>query len=487
MIKNSIFIGISRLIARILGLLSTFIVARILLPEDYAVIATCMLVQDFANRVENIGFGQNIISKESLSPHFIGSVFRMRLILGFFLFIIVFSLSGIAADFFNNANVDSVLKVISILFLIRALNNLNIVIEVRKKNFIPTIKVELFSKFISIITTIYFAYTLENYWALSIGMLVYGVVSLIASYFVVKPIFPVLYSRVEAKGIIGFSKWYFFQQIIEYFNAKVNELLTARVFENKILGYFSLGSQVSFIYSHEICNAIDKANISDLSEKKRCCKNNFNEILERNYSTIMAVKTLVLSPVYLFFIFYPEFFIRLLLGNNWLEMADYFVFFSISAFIHGYTYTFQSYFTVFRIPKMLFYSSIMMLFLRVLVLLIAYLGKDPMVIAIGANIIQFFMMVFMCSLFIYYTDSKFKNTVRVICREVIVVAILSLFYLFPIFYGVSEIRGIAISLNLIILFLIFMCLLFPQSMIGRNIFYVIKYIKRSRVNGHTEI
>ena len=64
--KNTALLGASRFFSRVLGLISTFIVARLLMPEDYAIIAMCMLVQDLALRLQDIGFGQNIISKTYL-------------------------------------------------------------------------------------------------------------------------------------------------------------------------------------------------------------------------------------------------------------------------------------------------------------------------------------------------------------------------------------------------------------------------------------
>jgi len=359
MLKNSAIILSGNLLARILGLLSTLIVARILVPEDYGIIAACLIVQDFATRLQKLGIQQNIVTHHSENDEMLSAAFALRFSFALVVTILVYFGADVAADFLEKDEVRPVLELICWSFLIQGFFNLNITLQEKRQNFLPGVLTIFFAKLISVVVTIYLAITLNNYWALAIGMIVSDIAQVTLSYVFAKPYKPKLATWHELKDMMGFSKWIFLYQNVDFFNAKYFQIIISKVFDTKILGYFSLGSSLTLIYVSQVSSAIDKANLSHLSDKLKNINKDERAIrVAENLNYVSDLKNVLIIPAYICVAAYPELLISIVLGPNWLEMAPFLTAFSMSMIIIGHNYTLVSIHTSLRQPKICFHSSV---------------------------------------------------------------------------------------------------------------------------------
>jgi lipopolysaccharide exporter len=210
LLKNSLYLSSGRFLARFLGLINTFIIARILVPDDYAVIATAMILQDLALRVQNIGFSQNLISANKVNDELISSVFVSKVLITLFLSIILFLNAENFANAVDAPRVASVLSVVCWIIFISSLSNINVVLDVRRNYFISEIKTSITSKIISVIATVILAFYLRNYWALAIGMLVAEISRVLLSYCFSDAVIKIKPTFMSMKNVLAYSKLFFF-------------------------------------------------------------------------------------------------------------------------------------------------------------------------------------------------------------------------------------------------------------------------------------
>ena len=64
-----------------MGLISTLILARLLVPEDFGIIAISMLVLVFVETLANTGSEQYLIQKDSIDDYDINTAWTLNLIL----------------------------------------------------------------------------------------------------------------------------------------------------------------------------------------------------------------------------------------------------------------------------------------------------------------------------------------------------------------------------------------------------------------------
>jgi O-antigen/teichoic acid export membrane protein len=380
MLKNSAMLFAGRISARFLGLLSTIIVARILVPEDYGIIAACMIVQDFAARIQKLGIDQNIISKSTVDNQFLSSSFLLKFLLSGLSSLLVFAFAGQAAFYLENPEVEPLLQLVCWSFMIQGLCNLNLITEAKKQNFKPEIFTMLCAKIVSVTVTLVLAKLLNNYWALAIGMITADVAYVFFSYIFTKAYLPKWASWTQIKEIMGFSKWIFLHQNVDFFNAKIFQLAVVKLFDVKFLGYFSLGTNLANIYVSEVSAAVDKSNLSHLSNSLQEDKDNSRLLLD-NMAYVFDIKHIVIVPAYLCVAAYPHLFIGLLLGEQWLEMAPFLSAFAISLSVVAYNQSLVAILISLRQPKRVFNTVIMQLTFRCMVVALAYYYSSVLFLA----------------------------------------------------------------------------------------------------------
>jgi len=384
LLKNSLFLSFSRFFARGLGLISTFIVARLLTPEDYGVIAIAMIVQDFAFRMQNIGFTQNIVTSKTIDNIFMSTIFYTRLSLFALLTTCIYLSSTYFGDWMNSSEVTEVLRLICWVILFNGLMNLNVVLQTKKNNFIPEIKIAIFSKVVAVMVTIISAYYTKSYLALAMGMLAEAISQLIFSYLVVPPFKPSNGSFKQVKPLLNFSKWFFYQNLIMFFNTKIYHLIIAKFFSEKILGYVSMATNIVQMYSQEITAAFDKANFTFLSKKlNESCKTEHSKIISENLKYLIGVKNILIIPVYCYCAVYSEFVVTLLLGDNWSKISPIFSIMCFAAIALSYETVFRTVFNAIREPKVNFKLATVRLFCLTVAMILSINANDYWYILYG--------------------------------------------------------------------------------------------------------
>ncbi|MER2491830.1 oligosaccharide flippase family protein [Catenovulum sediminis] len=385
LVKNTIIIGAARFLNRFLGLISTIIVARILMPEDYGIIATCMLVQDLGYRFTKVGTTQNLISSKDNSKTFTDSLLLQRILVGFISSVLVFLSAPYVATWFNDARIEDALQVICWIFLLNSLVNFNNQIATKKNNFKPELAAQVIGKIVQVSCAISIAYIYQSYWALVAGLMSFSAMNLLSSYIVSKPYFLTSLPLALTVKHFAYSKWYLALEMVDYCNAKLSQVLIGKFFDKTVLGYFSVGRDLCFMFSLEISAAIDKSNLSHLSGKLNNTDTEAekNHIILENLQQIFCFKNLTIVPFYFAFIFYPDFIIALIFGENWLGMAEYFRLFSIAALLIGFNTTFPTIFDSIRRPNVNFRATFITLTFLVLFSIPAIQYMDARIFILG--------------------------------------------------------------------------------------------------------
>ena len=112
------FIGL--IVKMVFQISFTIILTRLLSPSDFGLFAIGMMVIVFGNMVSDFGLGSALIQKKELTEEDIRFVFTLQIIFGLFLTMIGYGISPFVASFFNNIEAESVIVVLSLVFIIQA-------------------------------------------------------------------------------------------------------------------------------------------------------------------------------------------------------------------------------------------------------------------------------------------------------------------------------------------------------------------------------
>ena len=333
-------------IAKTLGLLSTIILARLLTPEDFGLVAITMLVIHFLAVFAQTGAQQYLLSKESVDNDDLNTTWSLTMLLRVFICLVLFLLAEPIANYFQ-AEISNMLRVSSLILIIIGLNNPAVSLLKRKFNYSKIFKLALLAKFISFTVTISIAYYTHSYWALIIGTICHYSVSTIGSYFIspFKPKFCL--KRFEQQW--QFSKWILLRGFTGYIRSKGDAFIIAKAFSTSEVGLFTIAKEFAMLVYDQI--AIPLADIILISvQKAKKEQKNIAEIVEKYLLVLMCL----ILPVICLLSLLSESIVVVILGEQWLPAAPILSILTLLGVSASITVVFTSTLTALKQTKLTF-------------------------------------------------------------------------------------------------------------------------------------
>src|SRR5450830_49485 len=111
------------------------ILARVLGPEAFGIVAIGMLVISFGNLIVDFGFGAALIQATKISERDVGFVLLVQVLLGLFLSLLVYFCAHGISIFFRRPDAQAVIATMSLLFVVQAFGQTASTILKRSLNF----------------------------------------------------------------------------------------------------------------------------------------------------------------------------------------------------------------------------------------------------------------------------------------------------------------------------------------------------------------
>ena len=112
-------------LGKLLLLVTTAILARLLTAEQFGTVGFAVLVVTYLTALKDLGLGSALIQKRDELDEAANTVFTLNLVFGFSLAVISFLIAPVIAGFFRDSQVTSLLRVLSITFIFNALGSVH--------------------------------------------------------------------------------------------------------------------------------------------------------------------------------------------------------------------------------------------------------------------------------------------------------------------------------------------------------------------------
>lgn len=223
----------------LLQIIVEVILARLLTPYDYGIVAVVTVFTTFFTTLADMGLGAAIIQIKSLTKKDINDLYSFTVYLSLALMIIFAIFSNWIASFYHNSVYVGIGQLLSIALLFNGLNMVPNGILNRKKKFgtiaIRTVVVYV----ISVIITIGLAYFGWKYYALVVQAILVAVLTFVWNFITTRPKFSVKFSFVPLKRVASYSGFQFAFSLLNYFSRNLDNLLAGKFFGSTDLGYYN--------------------------------------------------------------------------------------------------------------------------------------------------------------------------------------------------------------------------------------------------------
>tara|TARA_Y100001954_G_C15813303_1_gene606237 strand:+ start:1424 stop:2881 length:1458 start_codon:yes stop_codon:yes gene_type:complete len=319
--KATFWSSLSEILSKIISPVTTIILARLLTPEAFGVIATITMIISFTQIFSDAGFQKFIIQHEFQNKvekyKFVNVAFITNLIFSFSLWLIIIINSEYLALITGAKGLGIAISVACVSIPISGFSSIHMALYKRELDFKTLFNVRLVGICIPFLITIPLAYLLKSYWALIAGTIITNLVNaIILTYFSRwKPKF--FYDFYYLKKMFSFSSWLLLDAVLIWFTLYIDIFLIGLKFNDYLLGLYktsiALVGQIIAIITSTIVPIILPA----LSRLQNNIKELKNTLLE--FQLNMGI---ILIPLGFGIFLFRDLIVSIFLGNQWMEASE---------------------------------------------------------------------------------------------------------------------------------------------------------------------
>lgn len=353
-IKKAAFINfISKYANIFIQILYQSILARILTPNDFGVVAVIMVFTTFFMVFADMGLGTAIIQNKKLTKEDTNNIFSFTVYFGIGLALIFCLFSLPLAYFYNDEAYKSIGCLLSISLFFNTLNMIPNALLLKEKRFIVVGVRLVIVSIISSVFTIILAIGGLKYYSIVFYSIFTAFFTFLWNEMSVKARFSFKFKISSLKKVFNYSAFQFAFNIINYFSRNLDNLLIGKFMGNEALAFYDKGYRLMLYPVQNLTHVITPVLHPILSEHQ----NNKVYIYEKYLKVIKILSLLgvFISP---FCFFAGNEIIYIVYGDQWLDSVQSFQWLALSVWPQMIASSTGSIFQSVGNTKLMFKSSL---------------------------------------------------------------------------------------------------------------------------------
>lgn len=301
------------------------VLARLLPPEDYGILALVLIFIELANVFVQSGFNIALIQKKDADDIDFSSAFFLSLLVAILLCGLLFFVSPFISDFYQNEQLESVLRILSITLVLGAINSIQNAYIARNMLFRKLFFSSLGSTAISGLMGIIAAYTGLGVWSLVIQQLSNQLLITIILWFTVKWRPVLIFSSKKIKDLFSYGSKLLVSSMLDILYKDIRSLIIGRIYNSAMLGFYNRGEQLPKLIVSNINGSIQSVMLPTFS----ACQDDRARVKELVKRSI-ATSSFIMFPMMIGLAVIAELTVKILLTDKWLPSVPFMQIFCIS-------------------------------------------------------------------------------------------------------------------------------------------------------------
>lgn len=314
--------AITEIAAKLVTPITSMVLARLLTPEAFGVVATLTMVITFAELFTDAGFQKYLIQHEFKDDEdreqSTTVAFWSNLVMSLFFWGIIAIFNAPLAAVVGNPGLGHVLIVACASIPLAAFSSIQMALFKRDFDFKTLFRVRIVSTLIPLLVTVPLAFWLRSYWALVIGTLTVNLVNavLLTVYSKWKP--RLYYSFAKLKEMLSFSVWSMIEAISIWLTNYVDVFIVGTMLSQYYLGLYKISSSLV----GQIMGLITAITTPILFSALSRLQNDEKEFHTLFFRFQKLVGLLVI-PIGVGIFLFSDLATELILGSQWIEASGF--------------------------------------------------------------------------------------------------------------------------------------------------------------------
>lgn len=315
-----------------IGFIVSVIIARLVAPEMYGLIALITVFLSFAQVFIDSGFGNALIQRQNRTEEDYNTVFLFNLVVATVLYLGIFFAAPLVSVFYDEPRLTLLTRFVAFNLIISSLcivqrTRLNISLDFKTQA-----KATLIATVISGITGIVLAYQGFEVWALVVQQLISQSVNAIVLMYYSRWMPKLQFSWTSFNSMFSFGSKLLINNIITNIYINIANLFIGKYYSPASLAFYNRGFSISQLPSTNIESVLQRI-IYPLT----CEVQNDRERLVQTYYKYLHFSHFIILPLMTLLCVLSVPLVSVLLTDKWLPAAEYVSLFSINFMFYSWT------------------------------------------------------------------------------------------------------------------------------------------------------
>lgn len=311
--KNTIWKLMESFLSKAVSMLVSIVLARILLPDDYGIIAFTSVFINLSDTLIQAGFATALIRKEKVDERDYSTVLGISIIMAFFLYIAIFLSAPVISHFYNEPLLVNVLRVIALSLFFQAFASVRTAIVSREMKFRILFICSVISNVLSGIVGIAIAYLGFGVWALVFQQLAQQLILTVSLFIAVQMKVKFMIYKESAKELVPFSIKILTSSLLSFLSGSICNLVVGKTHSMTDLGYYEKGALFPQNISLYTFSAVSNVFLPVFSSVQ-----NDHERLNNVFQRVLNVSAYVIIPMMAGLCMVAEPLILVVLTDKWI-------------------------------------------------------------------------------------------------------------------------------------------------------------------------
>jgi O-antigen/teichoic acid export membrane protein len=307
-----------RITAQLVSLIITIVLARLLDPDHYAVVAIVSIIITIANAFVTGGFGNSLIQKKDADELDFSSMLIFSLLLSLLFYVVLFVGAPFIAEFYKMEELTAIIRVMGIRIIVAAINSIQHAYVSKQMAFRKFFISTSFGTVISGIVGILMAYLGFGAWALVWQYLTNVTIDTIVLQFTCgwKPSFR--FSFIRVKSLFSYGWKLLVAEVLSTVYSEIRGMVLSKGFEATELSYYNQGRKYPALFNNNIEASVNKVLFQKLSDEQE----DLPKVKEITSITV-SISSFVLFPLFMGLMGCANSLVSILLTDKWLPCVEY--------------------------------------------------------------------------------------------------------------------------------------------------------------------
>ena len=242
---------------RSIGLVNTIIIARLLVPEDFGLVAMATVVIGLLDAVTDPNVDFSLIRNRAVGRLHYDSAWTLQVISGWVKSGLLIGIAPLLAAYYGDPRIATITYIIALRPAIESFENIGQVNFRRDLQFDKDFRYWVYRRLLTFLMTIGIVWWLRNYLALAIASPISGAVTVLLSY--VMSAYRPRFSTHYVGEIWRFSKWWMILAFMQFFGGRGEAFILGGLTTPQVIGAYTVGGDLSAHLTQDVVLPVGRA------------------------------------------------------------------------------------------------------------------------------------------------------------------------------------------------------------------------------------